>query len=109
MVSQRRYYHTVNISHLPEVVRLTEEARKARRPIRLTIDDQDAGVLVPPEHPVKSRGVTAAASSGRTGSARRSQLLAAFGAVTPSSTPEDWRAVREGVEQAIAREAMGRS
>ncbi len=49
MAKQRAYYLTINISDLPEVVRLTEEAKKARRPIRLTIDDQEAGVLVPPK------------------------------------------------------------
>jgi hypothetical protein len=101
MTKERRYYHTVNISDLPEVVRLAEEAKRARRPIRLTIDDQDAGVLVPPRQTGRSE-----AARPRPRAARRSRLLAGVGAVTPTGKPENWPAVREEVEQAIAREAM---
>ena len=36
----------------------------------------------------------------------RSQLLAGFGAVTPRSRPENWTAVREEVERALAEEVM---
>lgn len=35
-----------------------------------------------------------------------SKLLAGFGAVTPRRRPEDWAAVREQVERAIAEAAM---
>ena len=37
--------------------------------------------------------------------AAHSELLAGYGAVTPRTKPEDWRLVREEVEQAIAEEA----
>jgi hypothetical protein len=105
MSKDRRYYHTINISDLPEVVRLTEEARKARRPIRLTIDDRDAGVLVPPR---EAATITKSPTSSAHASRRRgSQLLAGFGAVIPTNRPENWAAIGEEVEQAIAREAMG--
>lgn len=103
MASERRYYHTIDIRDLPEVVRLTEEARRAKRPIRLTIDERDAGVLMPPQDDPVPVGKARRASRRRA-----SQLLAGFGAVTPTKRPEDWAAVREEVEQAIAREAMGR-
>lgn len=33
-----------------------------------------------------------------------SKLLAGYGAVAPTKRPEDWHAVREAVEQAIAEE-----
>lgn len=36
-----------------------------------------------------------------------STILAGYGAVTPTQKPEDWRAVREVVEQGIADEAQG--
>jgi|SRR5579885_2074808 len=80
MAKERAYYLTINISDLPEVVRLTEEAKKARRPIRLTIDDQEAGVLVPPKgQPLagKSRTTSRQARGGD------SKLVAGFGAVAP--------------------------
>lgn len=35
-----------------------------------------------------------------------STILAGYGAVTPARKPEDWRAVREAVEQGIADEAQ---
>jgi hypothetical protein len=33
-----------------------------------------------------------------------SRLLAGFGAVTPRHKPEDWRKIREDMEEAIAEE-----
>jgi len=35
-----------------------------------------------------------------------SKLLKGFGAVTPHRRPEDWRAIREAVEEGIADEVM---
>jgi AbrB family looped-hinge helix DNA binding protein len=37
---------------------------------------------------------------------RRSRLADVYGAVTPRSRPENWRALREEVEEAIAREIV---
>jgi len=37
---------------------------------------------------------------------RRSRLADIYGAVTPRSSPENWRAVREKVEAAVAREVV---
>ena len=37
---------------------------------------------------------------------RRSRLADIYGAVTPRSSPENWRAVREEVEAAVAREVV---
>src|SRR5437899_1619451 len=101
MAKERRYARTINISHLPEIVRLTKEAKKARRPIRLTIDDQDAGILMPPRQADTFALPKTSDSPTQTGPKRRSQLLAGFGAVTPTRKPENWLAVREEVEQAI--------
>jgi len=36
----------------------------------------------------------------------QSKLLKGFGAVTPHQRPEDWRAIREAVEEGIAEEVM---
>jgi hypothetical protein len=106
MATERRYYHTINISDLPEVVRLTEEAKRAKRPIKLTIDDQEAGVLVPP----KGQPTSGKSRMGpRRAHTDESQLLAGFGAVTPRNRPENWAAVREEVEQALARDVVSRS
>lgn len=101
MTKERRYYHTINISDLPEVVRLAEEAKRTRRPIRLTIGDQIAGVLVPPKQTSRSD------ARPQTRARRRSRLLAGFGAVTPTSQPENWQSVHEEVERAVSRDAMG--
>jgi hypothetical protein len=38
------------------------------------------------------------------GKSAPSRLLAGFGAVTPRQKPEDWRKVREEMEQAMAME-----
>ncbi|MDQ2783686.1 MAG: AbrB/MazE/SpoVT family DNA-binding domain-containing protein [Chloroflexota bacterium] len=35
-----------------------------------------------------------------------SKLLKGFGAVTPHQRPEDWRAIREAVEEGVAEEVM---
>lgn len=107
MTRERRYYHTINISDLPEVVRLIEEAKRAKRPIRLMIDEQDGGVLVPPKRTDRSSMARASNLPTATRPRRRSKLLAGFGAVAPTNRPEDWRTVREEVAQAIGREAMG--
>lgn len=55
MKKERSYSHTINISDLPEVVRLTEEAKRSNHPIRLTLGVEEAGTLVPPKPARRSR------------------------------------------------------
>jgi len=90
---------SLDITDIPELLRIAEEVGRSNRPLQLKGHDRIVAVVMPPQ------GATDTASNEQVRQAK-SNLHKHFGSVTPRNRPEDWRAIREAVEEGIAEEVM---
>ncbi len=92
---------SLDITHIPELLRIAEEVGRSNRPLQLTGHDKIMAVVIPPP--------------GATGTVRDEQVQQAksnlhkhFGSVTPRNRPEDWADLRREFEEGVAAEATMR-
>jgi len=92
---------SLDITHIPELLRIAEEVGRSNRPLQLKGHDKIVAVVMPPH----SAGV---ADADEQVQQAKSNLHKHFGSVTPRNHPEDWAALRREFEEGVAEDAATR-
>jgi len=92
---------SLDITHIPELMRIAEEVGRSNRPLQLKGHDKIMAVVMPP------RGATGTAGDEQV-QQTKSNLHKHFGSVTPRNRPEDWADLRREFEEGVAAEAATR-
>ena len=90
--------HPIDITGVPEILRIVEEVRTTNSPRILRRDSEDVAVLMPLQKPRVAQRSRAADEWAV------ERLLAGYGAVTPIKRPEDFGALRQAFEEGVAEE-----
>lgn len=92
---------SLDITHIPELMRIAEEVGRTNRPLQLKERDRVVAVVIPSH----GAGVMDADEHVRQA---KCNLRKHFGSVTPRHHPEDWVALRQEFEEGAAEDAATR-
>ncbi len=91
----------LDITNIPELLRIAEEVGRSNRPLQLKGHDKIVAVVMPPQ------GATDTVPDEQVQQAKNN-LHKHFGSVTPRTRPENWAELRREFEEGVAAEAATR-
>ncbi len=91
----------LDITNIPELMRIAEEVGRSNRPLQLKGHDKIVAVVMPPQS-------TAGIVPDEQMQQAKSNLHKHFGSVTPRTRPEDWAELRREFEEGVADDAATR-